>query len=145
MGFFKKARLVLSGVDGQIEANIINAFDYLEMIIDKKKLVKFHKRNYVPLFSFAYNIAADVWLKAYPDPHQSNKKVILLTLDILNKLGFETEVPDFTDPKVKEDIEDKDLGLGFEGHWYMYHVFEEDKNKYLDAIDTAADIINNNT
>ena len=45
MGFFKKTRLLFSGINGRIEANILNAFELLEKGISKKKLVKFHKKN----------------------------------------------------------------------------------------------------
>jgi len=43
MGFFKKVGLAFSGFDGQVEANIINAFNYLEKEVSKDNLIKFHK------------------------------------------------------------------------------------------------------
>jgi hypothetical protein len=133
MGFFKKTRLALSGLNGQIEANILNAFELLESRISRKKLLKFHKKTPIPLYSFAYNIAADAWLSVYPDPNQNNLKVLKLVIRILNDMGYETVV-DVNDP----EIVDKDLNLGMYGHRYMTNVLVQNKPLYLEAIKDAA-------
>ena len=86
MGIIKKTRLLLSGTKGLIESNINNAFELLEKRISKKRLVKFHKKNPIPLYSFAYNIAADAWLSVHPEPNQSNLKILALVVKILNNM-----------------------------------------------------------
>jgi hypothetical protein len=128
MGFFRKTRLLFSGMNGRIEANILNAFDLLEKGVSKKKLVKFHKKNPIPLFSFAYNIATEVWLQTRPFSEDSNLKIILVVTTILTENGFKSNI----DLKNSED--DEDMGLGEFGRRYMTNVFKENKPLYLEAI-----------
>ena len=137
MGIIKKTRLLLSGTKGLIEANIDNAFELLEKRISKKRLVKFHKKNPIPLYSFAYNIAADAWLSVHPEPNQSNLKILALVVKILNNMGYETIV-DIEDP----DLVEKDYYyVGMYGHRYMTNVLVKNKPLYLEAIKDAADAI----
>ena len=96
--------------------------------VSKKKLVKFHKKNPIPLFSFAYNIATEVWLQTRPFSEDSNLKIILLVTTILTEKGFKCSID------LKNSENDEDMGLGEFGRRYMTNVFRENKPLYLEAI-----------
>jgi len=140
MGIFSKAKMAMSGVNGQIELNIRNAFDYLEKDLTQLELQEFHNANQAALCSFVWNIAAEAWISVHPEAAYSHgrtaesEKLALLCMNVLESKGYTITI-DFFDQTADE------LGLGECGSNYMSNVLEGNKKLYLEAIRDTVHIV----
>ena len=146
MGFFKKVGLAFSGFDGQVEANIINAFNYLEKEVSKANLIKFHNKSQIPFLAFSWSIAHECYLSVHPEKRFSQdesisddgKRLALITEKTLENMGYQ-----ITGSVLKDLTEDLNL---FEcGEAYMLGVLEKNQLSYMKAITDAASIIRRNS
>jgi hypothetical protein len=147
MGFFKKVGLAFSGFDGQVEANIINAFNYLEKEVSKDNLIKFHNKSPIPFLAFSYAIARECYLSIHPESRyaseesisEDGKKLALVTKETLDNMGYQITIDVFL-----ASLE-QDLDLFDYGEAYMLGVLEKNKLSYMKAITDAASIIRRNS
>jgi len=141
MGLFKKLGLVLSGVDGQIEANILTAFNYLEQSIAKEVLINFHYKNQVPFLAFSWAIARECYLSIHPEERYSSgvsedgRRMALLTKRVLEDIGYQITVNLFTTSL------EEDLNLAECGENYMIGVLDKNRTLYMEAIKNTVNII----
>jgi hypothetical protein len=145
MGLFKKVGLALSGFDGQVEANILNAFNYLEKEVSKANLVKFHNKSQVPFLAFSYAIAHECYLSIHPEKRFSQedsisddgRRLALVTQKTLENMGYQI-TGDIFSTSLEED-----LNLFECGEAYMLGALDKSQTDYMKAITDAANIIRN--
>jgi hypothetical protein len=146
MGFFKKVGLAMSGFDGQVEANIINSFNYLEKEINKANLIQFHNKNQVPFLAFSWAIAHECYLSIHPEKRFSQedsisddgRRLAQITKKTLDNMGYQVTVDIFSTSL------EADLNLFECGEAYMLGVLDKNQASYMKAITDAARIIRNN-
>ena len=144
MGFFKKRILARTGINGKIEANILNAFDYLKQEISKKDLIKFHNKNQAAFLLFTWSMALEVQFFVYGneavlDDSDVRDKMFLLCIKVLKGMGYKITI----DYSYKKLI-NKDLKLGNYGGEYMFSVLRMDKLSYQEAIMKTVRVIKQN-
>ncbi len=131
MGFFNKLKLSFSGAEGQAEANIINALDYISQQISIKDM---KNTDYSLLWSFAYGIASTSYNASNPYAPDS---------DMIDKVF----------PLVKKTLNNYELSGDSEhnseaflvGSRYMKGVISHNKNAYMSAIDSMISLIEQKT
>ena len=130
MGFFNKAKLIFSGAEGQAEANIINALDYISQQVSLKDMQRVEPGVF---WSFAYGIASTSYSAAKPYAPDSDMmdKIFPLVRRVLVSYGL------------SGDGEHNSESFMI-GSRYMNGVISHNKSMYMSTIDSMVAIISQN-
>ena len=130
MGFFNKIKLIFSGAEGQAEANIINALDYMTHQLSKKDM---QRADPDLLHSFAYGIASSAYSAANPHAPDSDivEKIFPLVRKVLRNYGLNGDGGHNSNATII-------------GARYMNGVIYRDKVIYMSAIDSIVLLIEQN-
>ena len=129
MGLFNKLKLSLSGAEGQMELNILNALDYIKREIGEKEMIKFHNSEEGFFWWFAYGIATYTYnrLNPYAPSSDTVNKIFPAVTKALESVGLNYMESNSC------DMQDKVFSLGRQ---YANGVYNSDKHTYISAIDS---------
>jgi hypothetical protein len=134
MGFFNKLKLSLSGAEGQMESNILNALDYIKREIGKKDMIKFHNSEQGFFWWFVYGIATQTndILNPYAPDSDTFDKIFPTVTKALEGYGLDKKKSNSC------DMQDEVFSLGRQ---FTRGVYNSDKYTYMSAIDSIVLLI----